>query len=620
MKRIRLLTLAMVMLLSAFSIPVASAAAAIEAVYKNGTVEAAGSGFANGESYTVRVVNAEEGYIKAMAQASTGANGEWSASVVTGKLDNLDDYHVYVNREDGTLAAKTEAIVEDGGAVDYYSVSYSGNGHTGGAVPTDPGKYKAGDEVILLGNTNGLVKAGYSFAGWTADKTVNGQVYQAGSKLTMEERDLVLYAVWNLASGGSGWISLPQENGKENIVRTDTDGTVTASITLKGKIEAGSAKWSATLPADTGAAMLEMLLEAEKAGSKAVLEIKAEAGAAAEASYVELIVPSQLLEQISNETEAAVQLDTGIGRLYLNTGALAQLAAEADAGEVSFAIHKLAEELLPAGTGLAAGDGPVYEIVLKAGGKTITHLGAERIGISFPYTFKLGEDLNAIIVYEIASESGKSRIAAGAYSPDKAAVSIRTSSLSWYAVAHNKVVFQDVDSSHWFERAVTFIAARGITDGTDENSFSPEQTLTRGQFLVMLMRACQLDPLTGAADNFADAGHTYYTDYLAAAKELGIAEGIGANLFAPEQQITRQEMFTLLYKSLQAIHDLPEAAAEQQLSDFTDEEQIAPWAREAMAHLVEAGIVSGSGNDLLQPQLTATRAEMAQLLYNLLKP
>jgi hypothetical protein len=174
-----------------------------------------------------------------------------------------------------------------------------------------------------------------------------------------------------------------------------------------------------------------------------------------------------------------------------------------------------------------------------------------------------------------------------------------------------------VEQSAWYEKSVEFIAAREITKGTGAGKFSPEALLTRGEFIVMLMRAYGIKPDDNPADNFADAGDTYYTGYLAAAKRLGISKGVGNNLFAPGNNITRQEMFTLLYNALKVINRIPQGTSAKTLSSFADRDGIAPWAEEAMDYLIKAGAISGS-NGRLNPQNTSTRAEMAQVLYNLL--
>ena len=131
------------------------------------------------------------------------------------------------------------------------------------------------------------------------------------------------------------------------------------------------------------------------------------------------------------------------------------------------------------------------------------------------------------------------------------------------------------------------------------------------------MRAYGIEEDKAPADNFADAGNTYYTGHLAAVKRLGISNGVGGGRFAPEQASTRQEMFTLLYNALRVIRRLPQGDTGRKLSHFDDAEHIDAWAREAVAYLVKTGAISGNAG-MLYPTNTATRAEMAQLLYNLL--
>jgi len=134
---------------------------------------------------------------------------------------------------------------------------------------------------------------------------------------------------------------------------------------------------------------------------------------------------------------------------------------------------------------------------------------------------------------------------------------------------------------------------------------------------ITVMRAYGIEADEDATDNFSDAGDTYYTGYLASAKRLGISNGVGDNKFAPEQAITRQEMFTLLYKTLEVLDELPDGDSGSTLSDFTDSQSISSCAQEAMAYLVETGVVGGN-NGQLCPTDTTTRAQMAQVLYNLL--
>lgn len=131
--------------------------------------------------------------------------------------------------------------------------------------------------------------------------------------------------------------------------------------------------------------------------------------------------------------------------------------------------------------------------------------------------------------------------------------------------------------------------------------------LTRGQFITLLMRAYGIEGDNAPTDNFTDARNTYYTGYLATAKTLGISSGVGDNKFAPEQAITRQEMSTLLYRTINVLGQLSEDNSGKTLSGFSDNGDIASYAREAMAYMVKAGALSGS-DGLLVPEAATTLA------------
>jgi len=170
-------------------------------------------------------------------------------------------------------------------------------------------------------------------------------------------------------------------------------------------------------------------------------------------------------------------------------------------------------------------------------------------------------------------------------------VTFFTTHFSYYAISYNHMSFKDVANNAWYAKAVSFIAAREITTGTGGGNFSPEARLTRGQFIVMLMKAYGIAPDANPKDNFSDAGGTYYTRLPALRqKRLGVSAGIGNNMFAPEKEITRQEMFTLLYNALKVIGKLPQGDSRQDARPLL--RRRADWThgpKEAMTLLVKTG-------------------------------
>jgi S-layer homology domain. len=201
------------------------------------------------------------------------------------------------------------------------------------------------------------------------------------------------------------------------------------------------------------------------------------------------------------------------------------------------------------------------------------------------------------------------------YDSATGSVIFATTHFSYYAVGYHSVNFQDVAPDSWYRGAVEFVSARNIASGTAREYFSPDINLTRGQLLVMVMKAYGLAAETNPSDNFSDAGNTYYTNYLAAAKKLGITEGIGGNLYAPEKEISRQEVFVLLCNTLKTIGKQPHSGQGASNISFTDGEQIADWAKDAVLSLADSGMINGTGGKLF-PGQRMTRAEMAQLLKN----
>ncbi|MEM5768150.1 MAG: leucine-rich repeat protein [Bacillota bacterium] len=327
-------------------------------------------------------------------------------------------------------------------------------------------------------------------------------------------------------------------------------------------------------------------------------------------------IPKAALELAADGNDA-LKLSTPVASLYFDTAALSTIFGEAG-GDVKITVSRVDSASLPAETQQLVGDRPVFNFSVTSGKDTISEFGGN-VTVAVPYTPKADEDPNSIVTYYINSQGQLEMVSNCAYDPATGTVSFTTDHFSQYAVGYNKVEFSDIKAGAWYENAVDFTAARGIVTGTGNGNYSPDGRLTRGQLLVMLMRAYGIEPDTDLSNNFSDAGNTYYTGYLAAAKRLDITEGLGNNLYAPYKQITRQEMFALLYNTLKVIGELPEGTekADGTIAGYSDADSVASWAKDAVGVLAGADIIGGS-NGKLSPKSTTTRAEMAQVLYNLL--
>jgi hypothetical protein len=323
-------------------------------------------------------------------------------------------------------------------------------------------------------------------------------------------------------------------------------------------------------------------------------------------------------ELINAQTGSALTLDTSVGRMTMTGTMLKALSGAArTAVVISFGAGDKAG--LTAAEQTAVGQRPLVALSLTLDGKTDTWNNTSApVTVAFPYTPTAEEstDAECLIIWRL-DENGPVCVPNGHYEFKDGEMVFKTAFMARFACGFSKAIFGDVDQSAWYGVPVDFIAARGIAAGAGDGRYSPGKNLTRAEYLVMLMRALEIVPDTRPADNFSDAGSTWYTNYLAAARRLGIAQGIGDNRYAPEQTVARQEMFVMLYNALKITGQLPGAASGRTLADFADSDIVAPWAADAVGRLVGAGLVAGHDGKLF-PKDTATRAEMAQILMNLL--
>ena len=171
--------------------------------------------------------------------------------------------------------------------------------------------------------------------------------------------------------------------------------------------------------------------------------------------------------------------------------------------------------------------------------------------------------------------------------------------------------FVDVPEDAWFYDAVYHCYDSGYFKGVDDTHFAPQGTMTRAMFATVLYRIAGEPAVTGE-NPFTDVKDgQWYTDAVVWAAENKIIEGYGKGVFGTDDPVTREQMVTIFWR----YNEQPEAE-DADLSGFTDADRISTWAEDAFAWAVEAGVISGKGNGVLDPKGTATRAEVSQIVTN----
>ena len=177
--------------------------------------------------------------------------------------------------------------------------------------------------------------------------------------------------------------------------------------------------------------------------------------------------------------------------------------------------------------------------------------------------------------------------------------------------------FTDMQN-HWAREFAQFLAEAGITQGVSPNRYGPNLMMKRGDFVLMLYRAAGLPDVAGG-EPFSDVPtDSYYEKAIDWARAMGITTGTGGNRFSPEASLTRQDAFTFVYRALQTLGIPYTDGSAEDLLTFADAQRVAGYAVVPTATLVRLGVVEGSGGRL-QPANTLTRAEMAKILATVLQ-
>lgn len=180
----------------------------------------------------------------------------------------------------------------------------------------------------------------------------------------------------------------------------------------------------------------------------------------------------------------------------------------------------------------------------------------------------------------------------------------------------SKVKFADMNGFEWASEAVNAMAEQNIISGTGNGNFEPDGLLTREAFVKMLVLATGFYDENAKCD-FSDVPeNAWYYSYIASAVNSGLVSGISDTEFGVGRNISRQDMAVLCGRYIKN-NKAPEKVREK--IRFGDEWQISDYAVEAVYELYQTGIINGMGDNNFNPLGTATRAQGAVIIYNLVK-
>lgn len=174
--------------------------------------------------------------------------------------------------------------------------------------------------------------------------------------------------------------------------------------------------------------------------------------------------------------------------------------------------------------------------------------------------------------------------------------------------------YSDLDLSAWYAESVHYVLVNGLMIDYSNYTFQPDTTLSRAMVVTVLYRQAGSPEVTGTT-TFPDINGDWYKDAVVWAQENKIALGDDTGHFRPDDDVTREEMVTFLYRYASA--NQYDMTSKGDLKTFTDSASVQPYAVEPMTWAVGSDIIKGIGNNQLAPLANATRAEFATIVYRL---
>jgi hypothetical protein len=233
--------------------------------------------------------------------------------------------------------------------------------------------------------------------------------------------------------------------------------------------------------------------------------------------------------------------------------------------------------------------------------------------VTFDSTKLQPGQVKKLALYRWDEGSGKWAFTNGT-ADDGGKLSAKVAKPGLYSVMSYELKFADT-KGHWGAGDIELAASRWIVNGGTDNRFHPNDSLTRAEFVKMLVSALGISPASPDSPMFADvqASHWSYR-YVEAAAKAGIVQGENGR-FKPAEKLSREAMIAMLVRAFGNEGSSGDAAST--LAPFGDTNQLSPWAKELVAVSVKKGWTKGSGGKL-RPKATSTRAEAVVLLLRVM--
>lgn len=402
---------------------------------------------------------------------------------------------------------------------------------------------------------------------------------------------------------------LPITAASNNISVTTEDNITTAAKTITATTGANGVSAASVSSMQISDMLAAAVKNTTGANTQIAVNIIVTTGSGA--AGISVTIPEAAASALTN-SDSQLTISSAVATVTLDRIALAEISKKTT-GDITITATAADTSALSDESKLTVGTRPVYDLKIISAGMTISNLGGGTATVSVPYTPATGEDTAKIVVYYVSGGGALVMVPNCVYHAESGTVTFKTTHFSTYAVSYNNVSFSDVKVSAWYANYVTYLAAREIISDTGDGCFSPDEDITRAEFVDILARLSG-DDLSGyTSSSFSDVTTTsWYFSAAQWANKSGIAVGSDGK-FYPDANITREQMAAILYRYAEYVGNASNIEG-MSVREFTDYESISSWALAPIQWAINNNIISGNTDGSFAPKANATRAQAAKVI------
>lgn len=459
-----------------------------------------------------------------------------------------------------------------------------------------------------------VTRSGYTFNGWDKDFT---NIMEAMTVTALWE------AIPDSGSGsGSDGNSGSSEPAPTAVLEKKPEQQVSAGVTVAAKADKEGLATAKVSEKSITSAIAKAQADAKARGTTSnelgvVLNVTMPKGS----TSLNLILNSKSLKNLIDANVQNLEINGAPVSLGFDLKAIQEIQKQST-GDVTISITLVTG--LNGDAEALVGTRPVYNISISyvKDGKTIniTSLGSGSVTLSIPYTPGKKESVGYLFGVYVDGKGHATRIEGSTYDANSKSIIFDSNHFSVYGVGYTapSEKFKDI-SSHWAKESIDYVVGRGLLSGTSTTTaFSPNAAMSRGMLVTALGRLAGVDESNYKTVSFTDvAVDQYYAPYIEWAYKKGIVSGIGNGQFAPDRDITREEIARILSNYANATgYTLP---VTRELTAFADNSGIGSTYQEAVKAMQQAGIMMGGTGNKFNPGANATRAEVSTMLHRYIK-